>query len=1030
MKTRIIDALVSISSGAESAIRKKLSEELPGTDLLKQAEKALRNILHDYSSFSVSTIDSFFQRILRSLAREIHLPLNLDVEIEMDDAILDTTDNLLKEIGIDPDLTEWMTKLALQKLDDEKGWNLEGDIGTVARELFRERQNDIKPLTREEIHFHYQRLVSIRQKFERTMADFGKEALEKIKLHHLDIADFAHGKTGPASYFNKIVNGRDQDSYVIKGRVMDAMSSPDKWSKKTSEKRNEIIDLVTNHLIPILHKIESYLESELKTYFTAVEILKKLYLFGIVNDLRKKFTQYRTENNVILISDTTRLLNEVIHDSDAPFLYEKTGNRYKHLLIDEFQDTSLLQWKNLLPLIVNALGSGFTTLIVGDAKQSIYRWRGGNMNLLLKGVFQDLKNFETMMKEEVLSMNFRSRKAVIDFNNDFFATATKLADEQMQMKGFSSLHLAYNKEIRQEIAEKNSSGGYVKINFIDDQSKDDEVIKWKATALEQLLQTIRDLQSKDYNYKDICILVRRNEEGNDIANWLFGKGIHDIISPDSLLISSSPKIQFILNTLKFLIDNLDTIAKSEILYYYRRYIAEAADADWHEIFADHKNAFQRNKSKSPKSENVLFEGLEKNIFNKMLPPEFTSDLNRLAKLPAYEVTEQIISIFKLNKVPDAYIQRFQDLVLDYTARSNGSIEEFLHWWENSNSVRKASVVIPENTDAIKIMTIHRAKGLQFPVVIIPFADWRLLPKTGELLWMATENTPFSELGTVVVSSSAQLKETFFSEEYETEINQTIIDNLNLLYVAFTRAEEKLFVFCPSDNETDLKTASKLIYRTCKLLNSEFTTSYESGEFEASNTSKKESAEGIKNELLASYPSNIWQNKLSLKMQSGDLLSIFDDNKLSKVNYGILVHEVLATIKNRNDVDAVTDKIIFGGLISEDEKSELRKQISEVLSVPEIGAYFNTDISSFAEREIILPNGEKLRPDRVIFYESGIKVIDFKTGRRDVRHADQVLRYARTLRSMGYENVVCEVVYLAEKKIVRIEENMQSEILNK
>ncbi len=1024
MKNRIIEALVSLSNDEESSIRTILSEELPKIDITKKAGKALQNILHDYTSFSVCTIDSFFQRILRALAREIHLPLNLQVEVELDDAILDSTDRLLKEVGVDKELTEWMTQLALQKMDDDKGWNLEKDIETVAKELFKEERNNAKILTREEIHNNYKKLKSTKISFEKKMNEFGENMLLQIQNHGLSVADFSYGSKGVAGYFEKICSSSNPDNYKPKVRVLEALVDPEKWTTKKSNARNNILGIAEHKLIPQLKLILSFVDLEYKNYMTGIEILKKIFLFGIVNDLQKKITEYRNENNVILLSDTTQLLSNVIHESDAPFLYEKTGNRYKHLLIDEFQDTSILQWKNLLPLIVNALGSGFMTLVVGDAKQSIYRWRGGNMNLLLSDLFSDLKQFKSMMKEEVLSVNYRSKKNIVEFNNNFFKNAPILANEGVGMNNFIPLSLAYGNDLMQNTFHKNDSGGYVKIQFLKNNLNEEETeTGWKKNAFAEMLHSIKDLLNKGYQYKDICILVRKNNDGNDIANRLFQNGIEEVISPDSLLIKTSPRISFIINIFRFLSDNRNTIARSEIIYYYRRYILKNIDDNWHQLFEDHKKSGIKKKTQTTRLKTKpqpLFEGLEENAFNQYLPESFTSHLSSLGKLPIYELGEQIIRIFKLNAVQDSYIQRLLDLILEYTTKSNSSLEGFLNFWDTSRKAINCSVIVPGNTNALKIMTIHSAKGLQFPVVMIPYTEWPLLPKSNEIKWMDTVNTPYEDLGKTAVLTSARLRETYFCEEYINEINQTVIDNLNLLYVAFTRAEDKLFVSCLEDNEKDLNSISKLIFRTCKLINPEFNNGvFENGTNENRTQDSSKKISKIKTEQLSYYPTSSWQEKMSLTTHSVNLLALLNEKQMSKINYGILVHAVLAGINEKSEIDSTIDKIIFDGLINQEEKHFLKKEIAEIMAVPEIQAFYDESYEVLSERELILTDGEVLRPDRVIIKDNIATIIDFKTGKREKKHLEQVIRYADILKTMNYNSVNAKIIYLSERLVINV-----------
>lgn len=1019
MKSRIIDALVTLSKGEVTSVRKILDNDFPEMKIPERAGKVLKNILHDYTSFSVTTIDSFFQRILRALAREIHLPLNMQVEVEIDDAILDITDRLMKEIGIDEDLTQWITELAVQKIDDDKGWNLEGDIKTVAKELFKEDQYKAKIFTREQIHSQYNRLFAIVKSFEKRLKDAGTAALQKIKNNSLEISDFSQKSKGVAGFFEKITRPGSPDDYKPNSYVTAALNDIQKWAARENPERNQIIGFASLELMPILEDITDYISINYKEYVSAYEVMRKIYLFGLINDLQKKISEYRNENNIILLSDTTRLLQDVIEGYDAPFIYEKSGNRYKHLLIDEFQDTSIMQWKNLLPLIINSLGSGFKTLIVGDAKQSVYRWRGGNMNLLISDLFDDLIQFKSMTTEEVLSMNFRSKKNIVEFNNSFFLNAPVLANEEMKMNDFPPLKLAYNDELLQATHRQTESGGFVKVNFIsnESQNEDAESTGWKNKSLKGMLANIQELLDMGYSYRDICILVRRNKEGNEIADVLFENNIRQIISPDSLLVTASPRIEFLLNVFRFLSDNLDDIARTEILYYYQRYISKQTDENWHVLFSDHKRNGQKRRKKTGTND-TLFEGLEENIFNRILPEEFTSQLSQLRKLPVYELSERLVSIFKLNSEPDAYIQRFQDLVMEFTTKNNSSLEGFLQWWNFSSKVKGSSIIIPENTDAIRIMTIHGAKGLQFPVVMIPLGDWELLPKANGISWMKTEGTPFEDMERVAVVTGKRLKETYFSDEYKNEINQTVIDNLNLLYVAFTRAEDMLYISCIQDNEKELNSVSKLIYRTCQKIDPSWNGSaFEKGQPEKSQ--KKLKHTNVKTEYLDKYPIASWQGKLTLGSHSDNLLALTDKENVNKINYGILVHDVLSEIETRGDIERVIQKKVYDGVIDESEKEELRKTIEDVFTSPEINDLFDKSYTARTEIEIILPGGGILRPDRVLVKNNVATVVDFKSGKRDGKHETQLLNYMATIQKMDFEKVSGKIVYLAEKAVVDV-----------
>lgn len=1023
MKSRIVEALVDLSSGKKNQLLKILEEEIPNVNIRLRAEKSLKNILHDYSSFSVSTIDSFFQRILRALAREIHLPLKMEVEVSADDAILAVTDSILREVGNDTELTDWLTDLALQKMSEEKGWNIETDIAIVAGELFKEDHHNKNILSREDIKRIYLDMNRIKNAFTSKMKKIGEKGLSIISGAGFSVNDFSYKESGVAGYFTKISTPKNSTSFLIGGRLEKGLADPSSWTSKKSEYKSALDDLVSSALLPLLQEAAAIVDSEYRKYATANEVLKKIYLFGLVNDLQDKFREYRKENNVILLSDTTKLLGDIIEGNDTPFIYEKTGNRYKHLLIDEFQDTSLLQWKNLLPLVINALGSGFTTLIVGDAKQSIYRWRGGNMNLLIREIFTDLVNFKSITKSEVLSMNFRSKKEIVTFNNQFFLNATQIANVQLDMDNHPILALAYGNDLSQKVAPKNDVSGYVQFDFIkseEAENEDEEPLKWKDIALNNLIMEIRNQISKGFSYRDIAILVRKNTEGNEVATFLLENEIDKIISPDSLLITSSPRINFLVNVLRFLADQKNAIARAEVLYYYANNIAKL-NFDKHVYFSDHKNFKYAGKTgNTGKKTATLFppESLNESSFNEILPESFTGHLTYLANLPIYDISEQLVEIFGLNKKPDSFIQRFQDLVLEYSTGFDSSLEGFINWWDSSKKVRGASVITPQNEDAIQIMTIHRSKGLQFPIVFMPFCDWRLQPKANELIWLKTNESPFDELGKTALVTTNGLKETYYSENYLEEINQTVIDNMNMLYVGFTRAEEKLFVYCPKDNEKDLNSVSRLISRTCHQLDPESAESFTRGE-----NFKKPEKDKVPSDIISTdltiYPSNRWQDKLALSSHGNDLIEMIEKKELSKVNYGILIHALLAEVKDISEFKHLADKFVFEGMITEVQKIDLLSEVESILKVQEIADLFSKDFEVKAEHEIILPDGEVLRPDRVIIKNKQAIVIDFKSGLPHQKHEKQVTQYADVLRKMGYAPVSSKLVYLTSRKVVSL-----------
>ncbi len=1028
MKTRIVESLVELSDGKNEMLASILLEESPGLKIEKQAKKALELILHDYSSFSVCTIDSFFQKVMRALAREIHLPLRFEVEMRKDDVIENIMEKLLNDVGKDAELTSWLSDLVLQKLDDEKSWSIESDIRFIANQLFKEKSISGEGLSRDKINQVFKQLIVLKKSFEGSMKNFGEEAVAIIEQHGFSAEDFTQKERGVAGYFYKLKKADGSVKYKPGPHVLKAAESAEAWVSKTSAKKTEIIALVQSSLLKQLEKILSFVNEELPRYAGAIEVLKKIYILGIVNDLQKKLSEYREEKNIVLISDTPKILNSFISTDDTPFIFEKTGNRYKHFLIDEFQDTSDLQWQNLLPLVINSLASGNFSMVVGDAKQSIYRWRGGNMNLLARELRKDLSPFDSMIKEENLATNYRSKRNIIEFNNTFFQRAPAVIHNELEINEDTLLHIVYSEELKQEVSKKHTEGGFVKVQFFEDEKNansdgENESLRWKEKALNEMLSAIHDLQKQNYSMNDIALLVRNNSEGNNVADFLFDHGITKIISPDSLLLSRSPVSRFLINVCRFLADQHNQVARSEVLYYHTIYIREQNTKDLHPIFSDLQ--LTKTRSKKNTSANTLFDvkSFDETLFNKLLPADFTEHLLYLSKLPVYELSEHLVRIFGLNKYPDAYIQRFQDLVLEYATKNNSSLTGFLEWWDESETVRNCSVSIPENEDAIRIMTIHKSKGLQFPVVIMPFADWKLVPDNRDLLWVSSDEKPFNELGSVPLTPSSKLLDTCFDESYKDEITSAVIDNINLLYVAFTRAEEQLYIFCPADKANDLNTTGKLISRVISQ-NSEWQSNIsEENVFSIGEIKDHIKSEKRKKETsftLKSYPSNRWQGKISISTHSTDLLELLQSPGTSKINYGIVVHKILSEINSENEIEKTISKYYFEGLFSEEEKVNLESEIKSLLSIPEMKNFFSDEWSVKSERDIVLPTGEILRPDRVLIKGDKAIVIDFKTGKESNAHAKQVSQYSEVLSSMNYKDVEKYLVYVNEKKIKKIE----------
>jgi ATP-dependent helicase/nuclease subunit A len=997
MKHRIIQSLVQLVDDQNPMLLEMLQNELHGINIRSSAKIVLEKILHNYSGFAVSTIDSFFHKIVKSFARELHLPLKFEIELDTDFVVDQVIENLLKELNTRHDLSGWLRNFLMEKLSEDKGWKIEKEIAEIAKELFKENGAEPHKLpSRANIASFRNKMITYREDFKNELRKFAQLGMEVIRGSGLQIDDFSHKSSGPAGYFQKIYI--DPSDCEIKGRVLKAMENKDSWTAKKSVLHSQISELAENYLIPLLLDIKNIIDKKYSNYCTATEAIKYLYLIGILSDINEYLKLYRDDKNIILISDLPRLLHAGLSDSDTPFIYEKTGTVYKHFLIDEFQDTSDFQWNNILPLVKNSLSNNHFTLIVGDVKQSIYRWRGGNMELLMKNINNHLSEFQEMTKEVALSTNYRSKKEIVEFNNDFFASAIEILKPYIKQGEDNLMDIAYRQnELNQLIVEKNNKGGFTEIKFIDPErllipeaaDGEEKELKWKDHAMLYLLNSIKSSIEDGFHLKDIAILVRKNTEGNEIANFLFENGIEKVVSPDSLLIKSSPRIRVILSLLRYIGNSRDQIARSHVLYYLSK----------HNIIKNHL---------------PLHDYFKHTDYSKIRSEQFLNEIELLETLPLYELTENLIRKLKYDKTPDAYLQRFLDLVLDYSITKGSDINAFLNWFDENNQKEKTSLIVPENEDAITIMTIHKAKGLQFPVVIIPFADWDLVPHKNTLMWIKNYDPLMPMLA---IRASKNLENTDFKDDYLKENALSNLDNLNLLYVAFTRPEDRLHVFtCLPKKIDSINKISQLIY-ACIGQKPEFdmtSLSYRKGAREKIIKSIKTLDETVS---LTSFISNDWTKKLQIRIRKRKITE--KSKSLKRALFGTLVHEALATLNQASDLPAVITKLKDAGACSSEEIIELEETLAYLLKKENIAEWFNGTWHIINEQELLLPGGEILRPDRVMVKANKAVIVDYKTGIKEKSHHKQLNDYGQNLLEAGYLEVKKYILYLNEKEVVEV-----------
>ncbi len=1003
MKSRILRSLIELAEGKNKNLEQELAKEssLSKLNIQEQAQKCLNFILHHYSDFAVTTIDSFFNSIVKSLAHEMKLPLRFEIELDQEFINEDITERLLREIGKDEKLTAWLQSFAFDKLENNKGWKIKPELKKIGQQLFKEeyykQQRNVEP----DYNVLTLQLKAARKKFEEQVRKHGELFNTNIEKHGFVIDEFNYGKSGVAGYLSKLSRKDLSGKEFMPGvRVMAAHDNADAWLSKSNQNK-ALLELINSTLQPLLKAHIEFHNSNFSHYSSACEALKLIYVAGIITRLAEHFRDYRDEHDLLTIADANILIKNFVGTNDTSFVFEKTGNKFRHFLLDEFQDTSDIQWKNLLPLINNALASGNSALIVGDVKQAIYRWRGGNMNLLQQEIKDDLKMYASLIQERKLNINYRSTKEVIEFNNSFFQLLPDIIRE-LEHADYNLIAAAYQTdEIMQLTPEKIKENGYVNISFIDEKeiSEIEDDAKWKQESLNKLVPTIDQLLNDGYSWGDIAILVRTKYEGNEIARYLYNNGIDKIVSADSLLIHKAPQVQFIINAIRYLHDQENVLERKEMLYFAAKEKISKDELD--KIFSSYD--FEKDS-----------------LFQKYLPPSYFALSKYFLQLPVYDLTEQLIKLFDLNKNPDAYLQRLQDVILEYSEKNPNDSLSFVNWWDENAERKSFSVITPEQSDSITIITIHKSKGLQYPVVLMPYCDWSLKPKAGELLWVSSNESPYDNCNDIPVLFSKALEHTFFNEHYTKEIQQYYLDNLNLLYVAFTRAAERLYITTPFLKTEKISKISQLILLAIER-NDAWNECYNEREkvLVLGKEIKKERKEvsATKADIfhpepftIAEFPIHAWQSKLGIKTNK--------EYSSSFIEYGKILHKILSFIITENDLELALNKAKNIFILDEQILLKVKTSIENIFQAVKKHEWFTGKFAVRNESDIF-SDKNLFRPDRLMFNDEETIILDYKTGAEDKSYDRQISDYKNILKEAGFKNVKALLLYTAECKIVEV-----------
>ena len=1022
MKERILSQLYGIATSLKSSdgyLKEIMKTSNKSVDeIRKAADTALKNIIHDYSRFRIETIDSFFQSVMRNLARELELGANMTIELNNGDVLSDAVDSMIEKLDRMSPTLYWLLEYIEERIADDKRWNVSSEIKGFGRNIFDEAYIEKGVALREKlkdtkfIPQYRKKLQEKRESILDTMKGFNEHFQEILNANGLTPADLKNGARGIGSYFNKIASGKLSND-VRNSTVEKCLEGAENWTTKTSPHKDTIISLANQVLIQVLNDAESTRMSSNKVLNSCDMSLRYLNNLQLLMRIDSEVREQNLSHNRFLLSDTNALLHSIIREGDASFVYEKIGTTIDTVMIDEFQDTSRMQWENFHLLLEESLAQKEGSMIVGDIKQSIYRWRNGDWKILA-GLDKD-RSFR--LNSKTLDTNWRSEANIIAFNNDIFTSACKVLNERYKAdegEDCTQLLDAYN-DVRQKTS-KDTKEGYIKLSFL----KNSEEHPYTDTTMELLAEEVDSLVKRGVRVNDIAILVRKNKSIPAIADYFDKNTPFRVVSDEAFRLDASLAACMLIDGLRYISEPTDRIACARLAVAYQKEILKK-DVDYNTVLL--------------------------NSVEDYLPAEFRLMLPEMSLMPLYELLEKLFVIFRMDMIEeqDAYLCAFYDAVTEYMQNNSSELTSFLTYW---NDTLYAKTIPSGEISGIRILSIHKSKGLEYHTVLLPFCDWKMENETfNHMLWCRineadADKEPFCELDLTPVNYSSAMAESYFSDSYREERLQLWVDNLNLLYVAFTRACKNLIVWC-KDEQKD--TVSKLlresidcmkeIKMTCNMpeLDEEDEENkeendepivYEYGEICISGEKKKSDST---NRLVA-IPDAVNVKIESLETEidfkqsnrSADFIRGDEDEeenlRSQYIRQGQLLHTLFASIDTKEDLTTAIERLLFEGVIESAEKAQEIYEIAEkALNLDEVKDWYSGEWTLYNECSIIY-NDEQgkmqtRRPDRVMMKGKDVVVVDFKFGKKKPEYSTQVREYMSLLSEMGYTDIKGYIWYV-------------------
>lgn len=970
--------------------------QLPEATIQLRAKKVYTHMLHHYSDISIKTIDKFTTQVIRTFASDLGMPAHFQLAVDTHEPLQYAVQELLSKAGEDTVLSDVILNYVMHQLDDDKDYKLHEVLYRAGRLVFDEKHFDILRKTH---HVTLEEYLTQQKSLTKELAILAentkviaKQLMQLVHQNALTVDDFTNGKSGPVGQVDKLVKEKftiANYEFLDKAGVKKAKDEKVWYAKAKAKEVGASIDAIEPQLTKLINELYNLMETDRGTFTLMKLVIDNFYAFILLTEIDKLVQQYKEENNTALLAEFNNAIAQVVAQEPAPFIYERLGERYNHFLIDEFQDTSTLQFINLLPLLDNSLAQGHRNLLVGDAKQSIYRFRGGEASLISNlpnlNVDNDNELFTAYkhtlhrnFEDNVLNSNFRSKREVIEFNNYFFEAA----------KPYLHTTVANYYTQHQQLFNPENTGGYVQVQLANYEKIED----YNNLACDFLVQKIKECVASGYSYGDIAVLVRNNGDGALLAEHLKAHHIN-VLSDDALWLGKNVTLKFILNVCA-LITNVDDKQAAHAILNYLHKTNDVLEAQYLQLLQELRTA---NKP---------------TLVIAKLHPDLNFDT--LQALSLYDAVQYIVVLFKLMERAPNYVLSFLNSVWARTIDGQDSWAGYLEYWHSKGF--KQSVSQANGGNAVRVLTIHKSKGLEFPVVIIPkiSADYKF--NRSEVVDVTMLNTNAS-MGLVTINK--KLETTLLNDLYQNEAISLQADELNTLYVALTRPVHRLYMQC-GNKIVKKESAEKDTCETITAIIKQVITSATNYNADLSCyvhgtltdfTQKK--ATQTTREFSVGVNEKIWFNELSIGKKF--TLTTTDNNELDKKNYGIVLHALLAQMNTISDLPNLLLQQVLNGELAPAVAESITNDIQLLWQSNSVDEWKNNPVAITNEQNMLTNLGELLRPDKVIECANEVWVYDFKTGEQNTTHTQQIITYVDALQQLYTKPVRGKLIYLGQGK---------------